>query len=1136
MKWFSNLKISTKLMFGFIVVALMYTMSGIYAINQLSPSSNHGAVDVNRTMMTMIGMIIFVIIMSMLIGFFISRSIAIPLKKILYVIQEMDQGHLSERVKIDSNDEIGQISKAMDNFADELQTKVIGVMNSISQGDMSMDIIEKNKKDEISPALKKTVESIKSLVQDVNMLSQASLEGKFEVRANESRHQGDYKKVIEGVNGTLDTVIDKVVWYEAIIDAIPFPIHVTDNDMKWTYMNKSFEKLMIEQGVIRERNSGYGLACSHAGANICNTENCGIKQLLRGKAESFFDWCGMNNKQDTSYLKNKKGENVGYVEVVTDLTPIIKVSDYTKNEVKRLEENLKLLSKGNTNFDFNIKEADKYTVEVNKQFEGINNSLKDVKSAVDGLAADASMLSDAALQGKLNTRADAEKHHGDFKKIVEGVNSTLDSVIGPLNVAATYVDRIGKGDVPSKITDDYSGDFNEIKNSLNNCIDNVTLLLKDVNMLAEEAIEGRFETRAEAVKHHGDFKKVIDGINGTLDTVVDKVVWYEAIIDAIPFPIHVTDNDMNWTYMNRAFEKLMIEQGVVRDRKSGYGLACSHAGATICNTEKCGIKQLLRGNPESFFDWCGMNNKQDTSYLKNKKGENVGYVEVVTDLTPIIRVSNYTKNEVNRLEENLKLLSQGNTSFDLNIEEADKYTAEVNKQFEGINNSLKDVKSAVDELISDASMLSNAALEGKLDTRADAEKHGGDFKKIVDGINHLVEAVVKPIKEVTNVMSEISKGNLDVSVNGDYKGEFLLLAQSVNSTAVDLRHVIEEISGIIEQIAEGNLAIDHVREFKGDYVSISNSLNTILDSLNDVIGEMNTASEQVSTGSSQVSDGSQALSQGATEQASAIEELTSSVTEIASQTKENAINANEANQLSLKVKENAEQGNVAMSEMLKSMAEINESSANISKIIKVIDEIAFQTNILALNAAVEAARAGQHGKGFAVVAEEVRNLAARSANAAKETTALIEGSIDKAEKGTEIANDTAKALYEIVDGVSKVTTLIAEIAASSNEQDTGISQINLGLEQVSQVVQTNSATAEESAAASEELSSQAEILKDMVSKFKLRGVNMNLFRKEVNSHKNRQPQSGQMNLSFKEAAFSSNKPKIALSDKEFGKY
>jgi methyl-accepting chemotaxis protein len=540
----------------------------------------------------------------------------------------------------------------------------------------------------------------------------------------------------------------------------------------------------------------------------------------------------------------------------------------------------------------------------------INDTIEQVRVNLKALIADSGALVQAALAGHLDTRADASKHQGDFRKIVQGVNDTLDGVIGPLNVAADYVARIASGNIPPKITDKYNGDFNTIKNNLNTCIDAVNALVADASMLSKAAVEGRLATRADASKHQGDYGKIVHGVNETLDAVIEPLkvaADYVARISAGNIPPKITE-----TY---------------------HG-------------------------------------------------------------------------DFNKIKDNL------NTCID-----------------------------AVNALVADANMLAAAAVEGKLKTRADAVKHQGDFRKIVAGINGTLDSVIEPMNNIAEAIASLGNNDMSIVLKGAYHGDFL---------------------------------------------AIKESFDNALSGLNSTLSQVVDAVDQVGQSAEQLSVASRNMASAAEEQSQASEEVTSSLSETDSQVKANTENARAANQLVEGTSQAASEGKVKMASMMESMDSINASAQNIAKIIKVIDEIAFQTNLLALNAAVEAARAGQHGRGFAVVAQEVRNLAGRSAKAARETAEMIEDSIKRVGEGVEIAKDTSEALNQMVTNVVKVKDLVAEIATASAEQSRGVSQANATMEQVAKGAQDGSQQAQELASASTELTSLAEHMREEVRRFKLR--------------------------------------------------
>jgi methyl-accepting chemotaxis protein len=368
-------------------------------------------------------------------------------------------------------------------------------------------------------------------------------------------------------------------------------------------------------------------------------------------------------------------------------------------------------------------------------------------------------------------------------------------------------------------------------------------------------------------------------------------------------------------------------------------------------------------------------------------------------------------------------------------------------------------------LIADAKMLSQAAVEGKLSTRADASKHQGDFQKIVQGVNDTLDAVIGPLKVAADYVDCISKGDIPPTIVDSYNGDFNEIKTNLNV----LIEAMNEITKVAKQIAEGNLVVGVKERSAQD--ELMRALASMVEKLTTVVSEVRTAADNVASGSQQLSSTSQEMSQGATEQAASAEEVSSSMEEMVSNIRQNADNAQQTEKIALKAAQDAKEGGKAVVETVSAMKEI-------ATRISIIEEIARQTNLLALNAAIEAARAGEHGKGFAVVATEVRKLAERSQIAAGEINKLSGRSVEVAEKAGEM-------LARIVPDIQKTAELVSEINAASNEQNTGAEQINKAIQQLDQVIQQNASATEEMSSTTEELSSQAEQLQDTISFFKI---------------------------------------------------
>lgn len=539
--------------------------------------------------------------------------------------------------------------------------------------------------------------------------------------------------------------------------------------------------------------------------------------------------------------------------------------------------------------------------------------------------------------------------------------------------------------------------------------------------------------------------------------------------------------------------------------------------AMLCITVIMAISSLMqvRGNFTDFYKkpYVTNNYAMDMRRSLQNMAKFFGYATMTEDLTKTAEYIQAAADELTSLQEGITFMEENFTGdkslvskFDSTMESVREARlqafdlAKKNKNQEAIDLYFDVVYPGLAQGQEYLVEIENASQENAGNSYASADRVAGIATALLIVIAaialaltiilamYLTRSLTRPILEIEAAANKMAEGELAVQVQYTSRDELGGLSESIRRLITNLRGIINDVDYLLGEIAGGNFAVQSRNQsgYVGDFTGILQSTQKLRDRLSDTLLQINQASDQVSSGSDQVSSGAQALSQGATEQASSVEELAATINEISQQVKDTAENTMEASREMERTGSEVTTCNQQMKEMISSMSDISHKSSEISKIIKTIEDIAFQTNILALNAAVEAARAGTAGKGFAVVADEVRNLASKSAEASKNTAALIEGTVSAVQQGTKIANETAESLVKVVDSSQSVSAIVDKISEAANQQASSIEQVTQGIDQISSVVQTNSATAEESAAASEELSGQAQMLKSLVSQFKLK--------------------------------------------------
>ncbi len=614
--------------------------------------------------------------------------------------------------------------------------------------------------------------------------------------------------------------------------------------------------------------------------------------------------------------------------------------------------------------------------------------------------------------------------------------------------------------------------------------------MSEAKRLRDAVVEGKLDVRADLANVGEEFRPFLAGVNDTMDAYAKPfavTVDYVTRISNGDIPPPITDG----------------YEGDFNQLKEALNRCIAALSGLVSDGRRVAVEQE-KGDIEALVDA----SRYKGAYNTLASGVNAGLQIHIRNILEILEI--------------VRAYAEGDFSPVLRRLPGKQIIA--NERMDLLRNNLRTVSSEVQAL-------TRAAVDGKLVNRVDIAPFRGDWKKLVEGVNAILDAVIVPLNVAAKCVAQISRGEIPPKITDAYVGDFNTIKENLNTCvdAVDLlvadagklveaavagqlstradatkhqgdfRKIVEgvnqtldavmapinEAAGVLEQLAQRDLRARVAGNYQGDHARIKESINATGEALHDALAQVTQAVDQVSSASTQIAASSQAVASGASEQAASLEETTSSLESVSSMTKQAADNAQHANELAKAARTAATDGSTAVDQMQRAMGNIRASAEGTSQIIKDINDIAFQTNLLALNAAVEAARAGEAGRGFAVVAEEVRSLALRAKEAATKTEELIRQSVKEAVQGEVTAKQVAGRLGEIASGVSKVSDIVAEIASGAQAQSTGLEQVTKAVTEMDKVTQQNAASAEESSSAASELSGQAEELAAMVAEFQI---------------------------------------------------